>query len=297
VQFNKVAIIGIGLLGGSLGRALRESGLASRVVGHVRRPATIDECRRVGATDHTTLDLAEAVSGADLVVLCTPIGQMGSIALQMRPHLAPDAVVTDVGSVKQSVIDAVEPVLNGTGASFVGAHPMAGSERTGVLASDAALYQGRRCVLTPTLSTSPAALARVTQLWRSVGARTLEMTAAQHDACVARSSHLPHVLAAILAHHVLDPGQPPGVSDLCATGFKDTTRIASGSPEMWRDIALANRPALRDALAGWDRELRAFSDALDNSDGTAIERFLTDARNRREAWLERVDALTTNAGD
>lgn len=285
MQFNKVAIVGMGLLGGSLGRALREGRLASCVAGYARRPATIEESLQIGAADFASTDLAAVVQNAEIVLLCTPVGQMGALARLCLPHLSPGAVVSDVGSTKASVVHELEPLFESSPASFIGSHPMAGSEQTGVLASRADLYRHARCVITPTPRSSPEAVLKVHALWRAVGARTLELSPEQHDQWVARSSHLPQVLASVLAHHVLGPEQPAGLSDLCATGFRDTTRLASGSPEMWRDIALSNREALREALRAWSAELARFDAALAGENACAIGEFLQEARERRDAWL------------
>ncbi len=283
--FNKVAIVGMGLLGGSLGRALREFRVASCVAGYARRQATLDECRQVGAADLASTDLAEVVRDAEIVVLCTPIGQMADLASQCLPFLRNDTLLTDVGSAKASVVTAIEPLVEGTGVTFVGGHPMAGSEQTGVLASKPDLYVNARCVVTPTPRTPAAGVARLHQLWQSVGGRTIEMTPGNHDLWVARASHLPQVLASVLAHHVLDPSHPAGVRDLCATGFRDTSRLASGSPEMWRDIALSNSDAIRATIESWRAELTQFEAALTRGDARAIDQFLREARDRREAWL------------
>jgi len=285
VLFNKVAIVGMGLLGGSLGRALREFRVASCVAGYARRQATIDECHQVGAVHLASTDLGAVVRDAEIVVLCTPIGQMADLASQCLPFLERGTLLTDVGSAKASVVKAIEPLLGGTGVAFVGGHPMAGSEQTGVLASKPDLYVNARCVITPTSQTPASASARIHQLWQSVGGRTVEMTPANHDLWVARASHLPQVLASVLAHHVLDPTHPSGVRDLCATGFKDTSRLASGSPEMWRDIALANSDAIRAAIDSWRAELTDLEAALTRGDARAIDQFLREARDRREAWL------------
>jgi prephenate dehydrogenase len=285
VLFNKVAIVGMGLLGGSLGRALREFRVASCVAGYARRQATLEECRQVGAADLASTDLAEVVNDAEVVVLCTPIGQMGELASQCIPLLRDGTLLTDVGSAKASVVAAIEPLVEGTGVTFVGGHPMAGSEQTGVLASKPDLYVHARCVLTPTPRSPAPSVARLHALWQSVGGRTVEMTPGNHDDWVARASHLPQVLASVLAHHVLDPAHPAGVRDLCATGFKDTSRLASGSPEMWRDIALSNSDAIRAAIESWRAELTRFEAALARKDAGAVDQFLRESRDRREAWL------------
>jgi prephenate dehydrogenase len=272
------------LLGGSLGLALRRRKLAKEIAGYVRREASIKECERAGATDYATTDLLAAVSGADLVVLCTPLAQMQSLVEQMQPALKRGAIVTDVGSVKDSVVRDVEALVHKAGAHFVGSHPMAGGEKQGVLAARAGLFDNAICVVTPTRKTNPAALRQVETLWREVGARLLRTTPDAHDAFVSRSSHLPHLLAATLANLVLDPKLPKEQAKLCATGFRDTTRIASGSPEMWRDIALTNRKHLGRTLARFIGDLGQFQTALRRGDAKAIAKFFETAKQRRDNW-------------
>jgi prephenate dehydrogenase len=209
---------------------------------------------------------------------------MRRLAEEMLPFLKPGAIITDVGSVKGSVARDLETVLAGTRAHFVGSHPMAGAEKTGVLAAQADLFVNAVCVLTPTPNTDSAALAKVETLWRSVGARVLQLTPEAHDEFVSRSSHLPHVVAAELANLVLNPDSSPEQACLCANGFRDTTRIASGSPEMWRDIALANRANLSCALGRLMKDLQAFDNALQREDEKAITCFFENAKQRRDAW-------------
>ena len=282
--WNKATLVGVGLLGGSLGLALRQRRLARQVVGFVRRPASVTECQRAQAVDAATLDLRAAVGDADLIVLCTPIAQMRELVKRMLPAIRQGAIVTDVGSVKGAVVRELEPLLRPAGAQFVGSHPMAGSEKTGVAAASAELFVNAVCVLTPTATTRPAALRKVDRLWQQVGARTLRLAPDIHDALVSRSSHLPHVVAAALTNCVLEAGQPKEQALLCATGFRDTTRIASGAPAMWRDIALANRKHLRRALALLGKELGAFDRALARRDAAAVQDFLERAKQRRDAW-------------
>jgi prephenate dehydrogenase len=264
--------------------ALRERRLAKSVVGFVRRKASVAECKRVGAVTAATKDLLRAVEGAELVVLCTPIAQMRPLVEQMLPALAPGTVVTDVGSVKASVVRELESLVAKAGAHFVGSHPMAGSEKTGVAAARADLFTDAVCVITPTRASSKAAVRKVEQLWRSVGSRLLRLMPEAHDDLVSRSSHLPHVIAAQLANLVLGPGQPKEQRILCANGFRDTTRIAAGSPEMWRDIAMANRENLLRALSAFGHGLDDFKRALRIRDDQAISKFFEQARQRRDAW-------------
>jgi prephenate dehydrogenase len=284
VQFRKISIIGVGLLGGSIGLAARQRRLAGEIAGYARREKTIADCEKVGALDYATTDLLATVSGADLVILCTPLAQMRSLAQQFLPALQRGAIVTDVGSVKAEVVRELEALVATAGAHFVGSHPMAGGEKMGVLAAKADLYANALCVVTPTKKSSPAAVRKVEQFWKSLGARPLRLEAAQHDLLVSRTSHLPHVAAAALAGLVLDPRHPKSQVGLCATGFRDTTRIASGSPEMWRDIALANRKNLARSVDAFVAELNKFQSALKAGDGKTVENFFTTAKARRDNW-------------
>lgn len=285
MRWRKVAILGVGLLGGSLGKALRRRGLAVEVAGYVRREQTRREALDAGAVDVAGLELSPVVAGADLVVLCTPVAQMSHLIGELTPLLSSGALVTDVGSVKAAVVAAAEEPIARAGAAFVGSHPMAGSERTGVLASREDLFCGAVTVVTPTPASDPAQVTRVEELWRSVGSRVLTLTAERHDELVARSSHLPHLVAVSLASYVLGPGHGPEQGLLCASGFRDTTRVASGSPEMWRDIALANREAILAALDGFGNSLATLRSAVERGDAAALESILATTRERRERWI------------
>ena len=284
MQFRKITIVGVGLLGGSIGLAVRKRRLAKEIAGYARREKTIAECEKIGALDYATTDLLAAVSGADLVILCTPLFQMRLLTEQFQPALKRGAIVTDVGSVKADVVRELESLAKKVGAHFVGSHPLAGGEKMGVLAARADLYANAVCVVTPTKKSNPAAVRKVEQFWKSLGARTLRLDAAQHDLLVSRTSHLPHVAAAALAGLVLDPKQPSAQAGLCATGFRDTTRIASGSPEMWRDIALANRKNVSQSVDAFVGELKKFQTALKKSDAKAVEKFFATAKERRDNW-------------
>jgi prephenate dehydrogenase len=284
VHLGKITLIGVGLLGGSIGLAVRQRRLADQVLGLVRRSSAIAECEQLGVVDKATRNLGPAVKDADLVILCSPISQMRPLVQEMLPFLKQDAVLTDVGSVKGGVVADLEPLAESVGAHFVGSHPMAGSEKTGAAAARADLFQDATCVVTPTARTSSTALALVNGFWQALGGQLLTLTPAQHDDLVSRSSHLPHVVAAELANYVLSPIHPPEQARLCANGFRDTTRIASGSPEMWRDIALANRQHLSRVLGVFLEDLAEFQRSLDEGDTVAIEEFFTQAKRRRDAW-------------
>jgi len=258
--------------------------LAGCVEGFVRREASIAECERLGAVDKAGLDLLQAVDQADLIVLCTPIAQMGELAGKMRAALKPGALVTDVGSVKATIVQELEPLLAETGAHFIGSHPMAGAEKMGVSGAQADLFSGAVCAITPTAQSKPELVRQLEEFWKGVGCIPLIVTPEIHDDLVSRSSHLPHVTAAELANYVLSPIHPKEQVMLCANGFRDTTRIASGSPEMWRDICLANRKNLRRVLGVFIEDLQEFQLALENEDVKAIEEFFEKAKQRRDAW-------------
>jgi prephenate dehydrogenase len=284
VRWKKITLIGVGLLGGSLGLALKRRRFAKSVVGFVRRTASVGECERLGAVDRATLDVWDAVDGADLIVLCTPIAQMRPLMKQALPAVKRGAIVTDVGSVKASVVDDLEEMVAGVGGFFVGSHPMAGAEKTGVAAAEADLFADAVCVITPTRRSKPAAVRKVGQLWEAVGARVLTLRPETHDELVSRSSHLPHVVAAGVANLVLSPEHPQEQAMLCANGFRDTTRVASGSPEMWRDIAVANRANLSRALGKLVDDLERFRRTLRRGDADAIAKFFEVAKARRDKW-------------
>jgi prephenate dehydrogenase len=287
---RSIALIGAGLLGGSLALAIKQRRLADKVVACVRRESTLAECRKLHIADVVTQDVGEAVQGADLVILCTPLSQMAALATRMQPFLKKGAILTDVGSVKGPVVRDLEPLVRQAGAHFVGSHPMAGSEKTGVASARADLFEGAVCLVTPGRESPPEAVAEVEDFWRAVGGLPLRLTPEAHDDLVSRSSHLPHVVAAELANYVLSPAHPKEQALVCANGFRDTTRIAAGSPEMWRDIALANRQNLGRVLGVFIEDLQEFQLALEREDVKAIEEFFAKARQRRENWHARSAA-------
>lgn len=257
--------------------------LARTVVGYVRRGASVEECTRAGAVDMATTNLFEACNWADLMIFCTPISQMLPLARKVSQFLTKGSIVTDVGSVKGTVVRQLEPVFRRVGTHFVGSHPMAGSERMGVSAARPDLFEGATCVITPTAKTDPAALRKLRMFWKALGGNPVELAPAAHDRLVSRSSHLPQVLASALAGYVLERGRD---ELLCGAGFRDTTRLASSSPEMWRDIALANSAELGKAIDALIAKLSSFRRMLGEQDANAIHKFFQVARERREGWLK-----------
>lgn len=283
-HWEKIALVGVGLLGGSLGLAIRQRHLAERVEGFVRRRESIAECEKADAVDQASTALERVVQQADLIILCTPIAQMAPLTKQFLPAMRHGCLVTDVGSVKAGVVSDLESLVAGAGGEFIGSHPMAGAEKMGVGAARANLFDGAICAVTPTPASLPKTVARLEEFWRNVGANPLRVTPELHDDLVSRSSHLPHVAASELANYVLSPVHPKEQGMLCANGFRDATRLASGSPEMWRDICLANRRNLARVLGVFIEDLQEFQIALEKQDVKSIEEFFQHAKERRDAW-------------
>ncbi len=275
-EFKCVTIVGVGLLGGSLGLAMKARTPSVRIFGVGRRRQALDEALACGAIDEAYLDAAEPAGRSDLVVLATPVCAFEQHLRTIAPVLADGAVVTDVGSTKDFVVRTAGGTLGKAGA-FVGSHPMAGSEKKGVAHASADLFEGATCVITPIPETPPTTAERVENLWRSLGMRTLRMDPRDHDRAVAAVSHLPHAVSAVLATL---PEQR--YMEVAATGFRDMTRLAAGDPEMWRDILVTNREAVLEALDAMAGSLSRLRDLLDRSDAAGIERMLAEARDRRE---------------
>jgi prephenate dehydrogenase len=282
VRFEKIAVVGLGLLGGSIALAAKARDVAGAVAGTGRRPEALAEARRRAAIDATT-SLREAVRGAELVVLCTPVSAMPDQVREAAPHLAPDAIVTDVGSVKAPLADTL-PGLLPDGVTYVGAHPMAGSHHRGIEHARADLLEGAPCVLTPTRATPPRALSRVTAFFTALGARVVIRDPAVHDAQVGWMSHVPHALAFAFARALC--AAPAEAGEVAGSGFRDFTRIAQSDAELWGDILLANRKAVGAALQSVRDELEVIGRALDHGDQDSLERFIAAAREE----LARVTA-------
>jgi len=292
VRWDKVTIIGVGLLGGSIGLALIRRKLAREICGFVRRKAAVREALKHGAVTSATMDLDDAVTGADLVILSTPISQMDILTTRMLPSLRRGAVVTDVGSVKTPVVRALSPRIREVNAHFVGSHPMAGSEKGSVRAARPDLLQDAVCVVTPDGRTAKTAARKVRQLWSSLGSRVMTLDPELHDKLVSRASHLPHLLASVLVNQVLDPRQDARQAALCASGFQDTTRVACASPAMWRDICLANRKNLVRDLAQFEKHVATLRKRLGGGEAQALEQFLAEAHDLRTEWGSRKGRRT-----
>jgi len=287
-RIERLAIVGVGLIGGSLAAALREAGAVGTVVGIGRSQATLDEARTLGLIDHGFTDAATGVRGADMVVLAMPVGQTGRMLAAIAPGVGPGTIVTDAGSTKSDVVAAAREHFAAHMGQFVPAHPIAGDEKSGPSAARGNLYRGRNVVTTPLAETDPAAVERVEAMWRTAGAVIHRMTPTQHDDIFATVSHLPHLLAyALVAQVALDPDHERLFS-YAASGFRDFTRIAGSHPEMWRDIALANRTALLNRLDGYTAQVAQLRAALESGDGEALQQTFALARDARADWLRRT---------
>lgn len=288
-MIRKLAIIGVGLIGGSMARALREEGVVQEIVGCGRSKPNLERAVELGVIDHYTHDIGEAVSGADLIVLAVPLGAMEATFRAMLGHLAGDAVITDVGSVKGSVVEDAVKVFGEVPPFLVPGHPIAGTERSGVEASFPELFRNRRVILTPLDNTDPQALQKVEQAWRHCGADLSYMAVAHHDEVLAATSHLPHLLAYSLVDSLARMKENDEIFRYAAGGFRDFTRIASSNPVMWRDICLANREALGGMLKRFADELHGMADALEKDDAEGLLEIFERAKAARDRYIDGVE--------
>lgn len=275
--FGTVAVVGVGLIGGSIGLALRKRELAERVVGIGRRQASLRIARRVGAVTNTTVDLPKGVAEADLVVVCTPVGRIIEHARAAAEHCRPGTLITDAGSTKQAIVAALDEQLAG-GCRFLGSHPLAGSEKSGPAHADAELFEGRVAVVTPTVNTRAEDYDQVERFWQLLGSVVVRMSPEEHDRALALTSHLPHVAAAALAATV-----PEQLFRLTGTGMLDTSRLAAGDVELWKQILMLNRENVLSALEQYGAQLRTLHQALRNGDFETVEEFLRTAKKKRDA--------------
>ncbi|MES1944959.1 Prephenate dehydrogenase [Salinisphaera sp. PC39] len=285
VSIRRLAVIGVGLIGGSFARALRAAGAVDTVVGCGRDAAHLEQARRLGVIDIAETDPAAAVHGADFVLVAVPVGAMAGVFAAIRDALAPEAVVTDAGSTKLSVIAAAETGFGTLPENFVPGHPIAGTEHSGVDASFAELFRERRVILTPTAATGPAALARVRAAWQATGARVTEMDGAHHDEVLAATSHLPHVLAYALVDTLARMAERTEIFEYAAGGFADFTRIASSSPAMWSDIVTANESALLPVLERYIADLERLRAAIAQDDRETVRACFERAKTARDAFV------------
>lgn len=285
-MINRLTIIGVGLIGGSLARALKAAGACGEVVGYGRRAESLQTALKLGVIDRAETDMAAALKGADVVVLGVPVGTMASVLEQLKPHLEPQTILTDVGSTKGSVVAAAEKVFGSLPPRFIPGHPIAGTEKSGVEASFAELYKDRRVILTPLPDSDLDALEKVRWMWQQAGAEVIDMSVTHHDEVLAATSHLPHMLAFTLVDTLARLEDHDDIFRFAAGGFRDFTRIASSNPQMWHDICLNNRDALLKMIHRFSDELHTLAAAIESGHSEAILDTFKRAKTARDAYCE-----------
>jgi len=284
-MINRLAIVGVGLIGGSLALALKQAGAVGHVAGCGRNQKNLDKAVQLGVIDSYEESISDAVKGADIVVLAVPLGAMQSVFVQIKDVIGDTTVITDVGSAKQSVVDIASANLGPRIGQFVPGHPIAGTEKSGVEAGFASLYQNRRVILTPLDSTDPAAIARIDAMWRQCGASVEYLGVGHHDKVLAATSHLPHMLAYALVNYLSRLNDHEEIFNYAAGGFRDFTRIASSDPVMWRDVCISNGDALLTLIEGYKNELDQVSAAIRDADHEHLLQLFGKAKSERDSLI------------
>ena len=288
-MINKLVIIGVGLIGGSFALSLRKAGLVKRITGLGRSKENLQQALELGIIDEISDNYSQALNKADLVLLAVPVGQTAEILQKINPHLEPQTIISDVGSTKQNVIAAARSSIPEYFKNFVPAHPIAGAELSGSSAANAELFRDKNLILTPSDETDIDSIESIQTLWKGCGAHTSLMTPYQHDEMLAMTSHLPHILAFTFMNHMLSNSTEKNEDTLlnfAGSGFRDFTRIASSSPEMWKDICLANRRLLLQQIRVYQNELARMNEILEDGDGAALEKFFLNAQITRGKFLK-----------
>ena len=285
-NIQRLCIIGVGSIGGSLACALRKAGVVDEIVGAGRHAENLKKAVELGVIDRYELDLQKAVDSADMVVLAVPLGAMESIFKIIAPHLKDNAILTDVGSTKGSVVQAAENAFGQLPPNLVPGHPIAGTEKSGVEAAFAELFKDRRIIITPTSVSDKTAISQVRSMWEACGAEVVEMEVEHHDEVLAATSHLPHMLAYTLVDTLARMDDSQEIFDYAAGGFRDFTRIASSDPQMWHDICLANRDALVNMLERFSAELKDLTEAVKRNDSDYMKNMFARAKKARDAFCK-----------
>ncbi len=283
---KKLVIFGVGLIGGSVALALKQAGATAQIVGIGRSSKSLQTAVDLGVIDIASSNVNEALKDADIVLIAAPVAQTSAILTAIKPHLSTNTIITDAGSTKSDVLSAAKEILGAQFNQFVGGHPIAGAEKSGVTAATADLYRNKNVVLTPTTATNLDAVQRVRELWQTCGANVSEMPAETHDGIFAAVSHLPHLLAFALVDEVASRPNAEQLFGFAASGFRDFTRIAGSHPEMWRDISLANKTALLNEITAYQNELSDLKQMLQHEDGTALHALFERASVARNNWAE-----------
>ena len=282
-MINKITIIGVGLIGGSLALALKERNLAKVVFGYGRDQSRLEEAQKSNIIDAFSTNIKEAIDEANIVVIATPVGTFKDILGQIEPLISSNVIITDVGSTKSDIVNIVNDVLRDKSSYFIPAHPIAGKERSGFEVSDSKLYDGKKVIITPQETNSPESIDVIDQMWKNVGADVDFMSAESHDNLLGMTSHLPHMLAFSLVNYLVD--QNPNASIYAGGGFKDFSRIASGDAIMWRDICLQNKNQIMNHLKGYQSTLDDLLEAINDEDSEKLGQLFTTAKKTRDSWL------------
>ena len=282
-MINKITIIGVGLIGGSLALALKERNLAKVVFGYGRDQSRLEEAQKSNIIDTFSTNIKEAIDEANIVVIATPVGTFKDILGQIEPLISSNVIITDVGSTKSDIVNIANDVLRDKSSCFIPAHPIAGKERSGFEVSDSKLYDGKKVIITPQETNSPESIDVIDQMWKNVGADVDFMSAESHDNLLGMTSHLPHMLAFSLVNYLVD--QNPNASIYAGGGFKDFSRIASGDAIMWRDICLQNKNQIMNHLKGYKSTLDDLLEAINDEDSEKLGQLFTTAKKTRDSWL------------
>lgn len=283
---QRLCIIGVGLIGGSLARALKKAGVVGEVVGAGRDASHLEKAKALGVIDRFETDISLAVKDCDMVVLAVPLGAMQSVFEKIAPVITDDMIITDVGSAKASVLKSAQAAFNVIPQTLVLGHPIAGTEKSGVEASFAELYENRRIIITPLETSSASAVSKVRSMWQACGAEVVETTIEHHDEVLAATSHLPHMLAYSLVDTLAKMDAKNEIFDFAAGGFRDFTRIASSDPDMWHDICLANGDALVKMIKKFSDDLQLLSKAIEDNDSTYLKETFSRAKKARDEFCD-----------
>ena len=282
-MINKITIVGVGLIGGSLARALKEKNLAKTVFGYGRDRSRLEEAKKSNIIDDYSTQIEEAVNHADIIVIATPVGTFRNIFSEVKPLIVDDVIISDVGSTKTNIVDIAKEILGDKSQCFVPAHPIAGKEKSGFEASDGNLYNGKKVIITPIEDNSSESIQLIESMWKNVGAEVDFMSPQSHDDLLGMTSHLPHMLAFSLVNYLVD--QNPSASIYAGGGFKDFSRIASGDAVMWRDICLQNKDKIVTHLRGYQSTIEELIDAIDQEESDKLELLFATAKKTRDSWI------------
>ena len=282
-MINKITIVGVGLIGGSLAKALKEKNLAKTVFGYGRDRSRLEEAKKHNIIDDYSTQIEKAVNHADIIVIATPVGTFRNIFSKVKPLITDDVIISDVGSTKTNIVDIAKEILGDKSQCFVPAHPIAGKEKSGFEASDGNLYNGKKVIITPIEDNSSESIQVIESMWKNVGAEVDFMSPQSHDDLLGMTSHLPHMLAFSLVNYLVD--QNPSASIYAGGGFKDFSRIASGDAVMWRDICLQNKDKIITHLRGYQSTVEELIDAIDQEERDKLELLFATAKKTRDSWI------------